>query len=287
LNFALSWFVLSLLGLQALGTPSPPSLSVRPPRFNNVLPFQLEGGFLIVVEGRIGPLDGLKFILDTGASLTMLDRKVADRLRLPLHPGTVLNFDRYTRIERAEAPELQLGPITVRNLPVMVGDLSQYSEFAKGIDAIVGLDVLGMSQCLQIDYATRRVLFKTARHEGSIKPRKPQTIIVGLPVQGQTVHLVIDTGLQGMLLYEDRLREHLPELKFTGKAKEERVGRLIGQRTTLSGVCLGPAESQATVLLIHGSPDALPADVDGYLGTASMNASVVELDFQTNTLRWQ
>ena len=46
----------------------------------NAIPFQLEGGFLIEVEGRIGQLEGLKFILDTGATHSVIDRRIADRL---------------------------------------------------------------------------------------------------------------------------------------------------------------------------------------------------------------
>jgi hypothetical protein len=44
------------------------------------LPFKLSDGLLIVVEGRIGTLGKLKFILDTGATRSVVDRKVADKL---------------------------------------------------------------------------------------------------------------------------------------------------------------------------------------------------------------
>ena len=51
---------------------------------NLTMPFELVAGFLVVVDGQIGNLNGLKFILDTGATHSLIDQKVADRLQLPL-----------------------------------------------------------------------------------------------------------------------------------------------------------------------------------------------------------
>ena len=38
------------------------------PAIRSTMPFQLRSEFLVVVSGKVGDLDGLKFILDTGSS---------------------------------------------------------------------------------------------------------------------------------------------------------------------------------------------------------------------------
>jgi predicted aspartyl protease len=58
------------------------------------VPFELRGGFLVVFEGRIAHLQNLKFVLDTGASYSVVDRKVAQRLSLRRHAGRVFSFDK-------------------------------------------------------------------------------------------------------------------------------------------------------------------------------------------------
>ena len=89
----------------------------------NAIPFQLEGGFLIQVEGGIGQLEGLRFILDTGATHSVIDRRIANRFPLVLHPKRVFNFDRFVSVDWAEFPEVHLGPITMRNVSMIVTQL--------------------------------------------------------------------------------------------------------------------------------------------------------------------
>jgi Aspartyl protease len=78
------------------------------------IPFELMAGFLVVIEGQIGELDGLKFVLDTGATSSVIDRNVAARLRLKRRSGRIVNLDREVPIDWAEVAELQVGPMRVR-----------------------------------------------------------------------------------------------------------------------------------------------------------------------------
>jgi len=81
------------------------------------IPFQLVSNFLVVVNGQVGELDGLKFIVDTGASYTLIDQKVADRLKLRRRPGKITNFNREVPVEWAEIPDLRVGPPSDWDLP--------------------------------------------------------------------------------------------------------------------------------------------------------------------------
>ena len=253
----------------------------------DAIPFQLDGGFLILVDGRIGSLAPLKFVLDTGTTHTVISRKIADRLIVPRHQGQgrVLNFDREVKLEWTRLPELQLGPVVARDIRVLVGDLRQLSELAERVDAIIGLDVLRSSQSMTIDYLRNLVTFKflDCRHVDS---RSPVALTVVVPTQGQPVRLIVDTGLKGSLLYQDRIRNRLPQLKLNANL-EVFAGQLKGRAATLSGIELGTDMQQSSLLLLERAPNSLPSDIDGYLGMSALHARVIELDFASNTLRWR
>ena len=117
------WFVLGYLVLHSPAMQAQPGPNTAPTTFNHAIPFQLRSGFLILVEGRIGALTPLKFILDTGATHTVVDRRIADKLSLPRQQGKVLNFDRYAKVQWTNLPELQLGPLRAQDVHVMVDDL--------------------------------------------------------------------------------------------------------------------------------------------------------------------
>src|ERR1700723_4720845 len=78
------------------------------------MPFELVSGFLVVVNGRIGNLGVMRFIIDTGATTSVIDAKVADRLRLPRSAGKVMTSDRRIPVAWAEFPEFRGGPIVAK-----------------------------------------------------------------------------------------------------------------------------------------------------------------------------
>lgn len=280
------WFVLGLLLLQAHALQAQQGDVPVQPAVSDTIPFHLGNGFLLFVEGRIGSLAPLKFILDTGATQTILDARIADKLALHRQKGKVLNYDRSAKIEWTTLPELQLGSLDVRNIRLMVGDLKEFTDYAAGVDAIIGLDVLRMLQSMRIDYDAMTLSLKPTGNL-SISRQPTQAFIVALPVQNHIVNLIIDTGLQGVLLYQDRVRQHQPRLEFTNLVPQVHIGRLLGEQAKLSGVRLGPQELQMPVLILPEAPDALSTDIDGYMGIDALNAKLVEFDFAANRLRWQ
>jgi len=253
---------------------------------SNAMPFELGSDFLILVECQIGPLTQLKFILDTGATHTMVDAKIAHRLSLPRHKGKVLNFDKHIKVDWTNLPELHLGSLTGRNFPAMVGDLKRVSELADGVDAIIGLDVLGIAESIRIDYRSHLVTMKVPADDLA-KSLNANALTVLVTLQGRPARLIIDTGLRGLMLYEDRLQLHLPHLRLSGAVSPAHVGRLRGHAATLTGIQLGTEELQSSVLLLPKAPASLPAEIDGYFGTSTLHADVIELRFAPHTLRWQ
>ena len=252
----------------------------------STIPFQLRSGFLVVVNGQIGELGGLKFIVDTGASFTFIDRKVADKLKLARRPGKTTNFDRNVPVEWAVIPDLRVGPVQSGALRVMVAKLGEYSEFAEDMDGIIGLDLLGRSDRISIDYEMRTISWEMASEQGGGRP-SPAYFSIPFIVQGFPMHLILDTGFQGILLYKDRLRKGLPDLRTQGNSTEVDFGRLQTTQVKLPGVRLGGQETIATVFLTDGPESGGLPGVDGYLGIASLKAKRVEFDFAARLLRWE
>lgn len=279
------WIMCAMLAIYFASLGSLQAQELELSRNARSIPFAIASDFLVVVEGRAGKAGGLKFIVDTGATHSVLDRKVAIWLQLQRHAGQVVSFDRSMTIEWAELPELQVGPLQAKNLRVMVVDLSQYSDLAKGIDGIIGLDLLSRADKFTIDYSKKTLYFELARN-GS-EPPVPSCFVVPIVVQGLVVRLEVDTGVSDMILYGPRVRGRVVEIRIEGEPKVLTMGRIAGKKVMLPGVQLGGREKAIpTILIDEPAPRNVPG-VDGYLGVAALHANRIEFDFAKMVLRWQ
>src|ERR1700692_4172816 len=100
--------------------------------------FDLYYNYLIVARGSAGSLKGLNFLLDTGASPTVLDRRLAQKLQLEERPRVLAGLNGRAVTGRGILPTLQFGPTRKDNLPVLIEDLS-FLEHALTvrIDAVI------------------------------------------------------------------------------------------------------------------------------------------------------
>jgi predicted aspartyl protease len=253
------------------------------------LPFRLVSGYLIQVEGRIGDQTHLKFILDTGATISMVGQRVVEKLKLDESTGQSFNFDRNLQWKTATLPEVQFGPIRARNVSVLVGDLAHYSEFAGKADAIIGLDLLQLSN-LAIDFAAGALIFDPTPQKTYVAGGDPMAkcLVVELRVQDRPVHLLVDTGLPGILLYEERLREKVPALRTVGNPKSATMGgRTPVKQATLPDVVFGHRSRGVPVLLLQSpAAETLPG-IDGIVGISALQARRVHFDFSNKTLSWE
>lgn len=262
---------------------------VRSSTTSTEIPFRLYNGFLIVVEGRIGNLNGLKFILDTGTSTSILDRRIADKLSLPRHPNHVVNYGKTVGVDSATIPEVQFGPVQATDKNVLIADLGKFSDFARDVDAVIGVDLLQLNN-ITFDYNTRRVTFSPIDHviqDARMGPT-PLTFTVDMQVQGHRVCLILDSGLNGVLLYEDRIRAHVPELRVEAGVKSVTFGgRMNAKLATLPDMQLGPKAMDGRVLLMKVPPEAKIDDIDGYIGISAFNTTRITFNFDSKTIRWE
>ena len=77
-------FALAMLAFWNFVAQVPSIDSETPPALvntDNEVRFRLSSGYLISLEGRIGASPKLRFLLDTGATVTLVDQRVADSVQ--------------------------------------------------------------------------------------------------------------------------------------------------------------------------------------------------------------
>src|SRR5215468_2975274 len=123
------------------------------------IPFKLYQDHLIVVQGALGDLEQLNFLIDTGSNPSAIDRKIAAKFGLRGTAAKLLLFNRSKNVDYAILPSMRIGPIRAVSVPGLVQDLSPVGD-AMGlrIDAVVGIDVLSRSS-FSIDYESKRMVF--------------------------------------------------------------------------------------------------------------------------------
>jgi hypothetical protein len=188
------------------------------------IPFQLHSGYLVIVEGSIGPFGHLKFILDTGTTRTCIDRGLARQLALPLEAESVFRFDNQVRLNSTHLASLTLGPLQAENFIVNVADLSHVGISHAPIDAIIGLDVLE-SFPFQIDYEQMRVIFGPipSLAESASMDAIPLLPVVSLDFNGFKSLWLIDTGAMKTVLFSEKQLLHFPFQRGRHPARDASV----------------------------------------------------------------
>ncbi len=175
------------------------------------------------------------------------------------------------------------------NVAVLVGDLARYSEFAGKADAIIGMDLLKLSD-VTIDLDARNLIFDLTEPRSYVAGGDPmvQCLIVEFKVQDRPVRLIVDTGLQGILLYEERLRKSVPELRTAGSIKNATMGgRVQVKQATLPGVIVGNRNREVPVVFLPSPAAGTLPGIDGVVGITALQAHRVHFDFSRRTLTWE
>jgi hypothetical protein len=123
---------------------------------------------LIVVQGSLGDLEGLNFLIDTGVNPTEVDTGIARKFSPTggLRKLALVNQD--AAVTQVVIRNLQIGPIKVRSVPAVVQDLSTLKK-ALGIriDVIVGFGVLSLSS-FSIDYRKKTLVFGPIESQSAV-----------------------------------------------------------------------------------------------------------------------
>lgn len=270
-----------------------PAWTTNPPQPDLIhsrsqVPFKLYAGYVIVLEGRIGNVGRLKFVLDTGVTHSVIDRKLASKIAGARRFGKVVSFDKSVPAEWVEVSEVQFGPVEVAPFSMMVSDLRYFQSFATKVDAVIGLDLLRFSS-FSIDYDARKVFFGLIDTTGGVPMSSdPICLSVQLLVGDSKLQLLVDSGAPALVLYEDKILNRLPQLRIEGELDGVSMGGFVhAKKAVLADARLGTADLNGTVFLVRPPSGNVLSGIDGYLGTAALKARRIDFNFETKTLAWK
>jgi predicted aspartyl protease len=256
----------------------------------NEMAIEVYGGYLVVARGSVNDADNLRFLLDTGASNTAIDRRVAEKLGLHGQPAKVINFDKTVALEWTEAQEISFGPERVSNVRVMIEDLGYLRSTGLHVDGVIGLDQLRRYSFL-VDYTRERVVFgppATGGMHGVPMRADAKSIRVEVALDGRPLWLVADTGARGILLYEDAVKDLLANYRVEGRTGAVSLGGPLENRIAIvPRLRLSGQDLDREVVLISAPGANRLSGVSGYLGLASLNAKQVAFSFETNQMLWR
>lgn len=252
------------------------------------VPFRLYKDCLIFVRGSVGPLEDLTFIIDTGATSTVISPRLAQRLQLEGIDRKASAYGVQVTVKTVMLHELSVGAFQFRMIPALVADLSALPSLVRDADALIGLSALKRTDFC-IDYESKTITF------GSVDDLKNVTSIsfgshltVRLHVSGMPVDLIIDTGAMDLILFRDRLRTfqgiHRTHVKKTIQHVESsrRVEKVI-----LLRVLLEESEwERLEAWLLPGRIDGYPEEVDGVVGPNALGLSRIAFDMKNSRMSW-
>ncbi len=280
--------VLSVIVLTSRNLTAKRQPQAHPIESRSGIPFKVYGNYLVVIEGRIGDRGKLRFVVDTGVTHSVIDRKLAGRMGVARRSGKVLNFDKTIPAEWAEVAEVQFGPIDVAHFSMMVGDLRYFQSFATKVDAVIGLDLLRLSS-FSIDYDVRKIFFGPVNRASGVPMNSdPLCLSVQLAVGDGWLRFVVDTGAQALVLYEERVLGRIGQFSIAGETDGSSVGGYVhAKRATLARVRLGTTDLDKAAFLVKAPPENILPGIDGYFGTGTLKARRIDFNFETNTLAWE
>lgn len=126
---------------------------------STLMPFRLVHDFAVIVPVTVnghGPYD---FMLDTGSTVTAVDRELGQELGLQAEAqGTVTTLTQRLSASIALVRQVGFGPITEQNVHVMVRDLSGLHHTAPTARGVLGQNALNHANFL-LDYQHKRLQF--------------------------------------------------------------------------------------------------------------------------------
>ena len=242
---------------------------------NSTVAFELFHDYLIVLHGTAGPLTGLNFLLDTGATPSVLDPSLAAKLRLASVPTEIAVLQGTTSGATATLPSLQIGPISCRSLPVLIKDLSFVQKVLPvHLDGIVGLDVLGQAAFV-IDYASRTIKFGP----DDLADFVPLQISHGLAMLSTIVNqkpaqLLLDTGAPSLILFRPKGSSNA----HAGPVSSGSIGEHSQTTLRLTSLAVGPATIHHPTAYVVPSESDPDLDFAGVLSPTGLGFRRVSID---------
>lgn len=241
----------------------------------------------MVVRGGLGELGEQNLLIDTGAYPSAIDVEVARKLHLQVNPGKSRALGQNIAAGAAIIPQVEIGPVAAKGLPVVVEDLSPLSrDLGVRIDGLIGLDVLARAN-FHIDYVEKELAFGDPVRLALAVPIEAQSAmaLVLMRVNGHDIHLLLDTGAATTVLFAQRV-PYLAWDKYSGQHFTSLSGHLFLARVKSASAEIGALKiDAANVFLVDGSNMAtLP--FDGIMATWTQHRHRIAFDFEHSVFSW-
>jgi predicted aspartyl protease len=279
---AVSLSLHSALPQQAPGATTPNGSAEQ-----SEVPFEMIDA-LIVVQGRIGPFEGINIIIDTGTSPSVISKRMADKLDVRGKTGLLLTSNGAIRTETVTLSRIQIGALQADSIDAVVDDVAFLERRLHiPVGAIVGLDVVGRTSFL-IDYRKKTITFGRVAGKNSLRfETRTPLVTVKASIAGEEFRLLADSGVSGLLLYRDRFKMADKKRQVFGEAL---VSTSSGETRSwwfeAPSIFLGTQNLRGkTVVVVDSAPDPRN-DFDGLLGFKNLGFHEVSFDFKNGFLRW-
>jgi hypothetical protein len=253
------------------------------------IPVRLFAGYLVIAEGAIGNLRNLNFLVDTGASPSVVDQKIAHDLKLAEQPERVNLWNKSVQARQVVIPSLSLGPVRVESIPVLAEDLS-FLQKALGykVHAIVGMDVLRKSS-FTINYKAKEILFGVPENLAYSVPFETDTpvITVRMGFQDRRLRMVVDSGGLDLTLFRSRVSEPTGLQAMGTETVADAGGTFQRTKVRIPELHIGKETLGAqTAFLVDDRKDE-GDDFDGVLGVGGLQFGKVAFDFENRRFSWE
>jgi predicted aspartyl protease len=246
------------------------------------IPVTVRNGFLVVVSVQIG---GQKrnFIVDTGTAPSILNARFTKKMNLQVTESSLVASGKSVKAGQAVLPELELGPIHVKDLTMNVIDLSQWEKnLGMDIAGLLGMDVLGRAS-FRLDYEKRELSFGPMAEEGIAVGYDAMTglALADATVQGKHVRLIVDTGSDLLVVYGDVWGQSTKQVSAlegaTNVADQVAVRAILKPQIELAGRRF---EGLPTYYL----PSAAARGYDGFVGVRALKLRGISFDRESQTM---
>jgi hypothetical protein len=269
---------------------APADAKSKPKLEANELPMEVVGGYLLVVHASIGDRHNLNFLLDTGATMSAIDRALAERLNLASRSSQMVNFDKKLQIQWCILSDLMFGPERATNVKVVIQDLRYLRAAGATVDGVIGWDLLRRNS-FRLDFANKRVVFEPispAAAERHSVPFRESWLCLTVPIDldGRKLWMVADTGMRGAMFYEPQLAATSYEWRASISGRSV-GGNFDSQIAMVPRLRIGAQDLDRHVYLVRPPNSTLVNGIAGYLGISSLNAKQVTFDLDRRVLSWQ
>jgi predicted aspartyl protease len=210
--------------------------------------FTLRRGHLIVIPVTLNGAGPYDFLLDTGASTTLVTPEFAQQLRLrPIDRIELVTVAGSQFLVRSQLERVSVGQQTATGIEVLISELREVRNVELKLAGVLGQNFLAQFNYL-IDYRAQQLTFEESselktRFCGAQLPftMHEGRLLVSLAVKRHTWRLVLDSGSGTMLLFgrQDMALDWETSLVETQLLRTDMGSRPVLQRR-LRSLQLGP-----------------------------------------------